>query len=200
MICMNRRTCLGLISTLTITGAGCVGSSSGPEAESSETTTGEVSVAPSATPGSTEQPTSRQSDRSETPVHEEYETTQVTIVSQNQKQRGEVTAAIADTSELRHLGLSDTESLPENRGMLFVHDAVQELTYVMREMDFAIDIIFADGDGVITGIHHARAPEADEDGNDLRYPGRGQFVLEVNRDWTTDRGIGEGDSLEFTLQ
>ncbi|PSP40262.1 DUF192 domain-containing protein, partial [Halobacteriales archaeon QH_2_66_30] len=146
------------------------------------------------TPGDSPTPT-------ETPVevHEDYETTEVTVRSSDGEELGSVTAAIADTSDLRYLGLSDTEYLPEDRGMLFVFDEAQELTFVMREMDFPIDIVYADDEGVITSIHHARAPGPDEDGNDLQYPGRGQYVLEVNQHWTTERGVEGGDVLEFEL-
>lgn len=108
---------------------------------------------------------------------------------------GEVTAAVADTPELRYTGLSETETLPEDRGMLFVYESVAERTYVMREMDFGIDVVFADDEGQITTIHHAPAPEPDEDGSEQRYPGRGQYVLEVNYGWTTDRGVTVGDWL-----
>ncbi len=112
---------------------------------------------------------------------------------------GAVAAAIADTSELRRLGLSDTESLPEDRGMLFVFGGVGDRNFVMRRMDFGIDIVYADADGTITKIHHAEAPGPNEDGNDQRYPGRGQYVLEVNYDWTTERGVEAGDVLQFEL-
>jgi uncharacterized membrane protein (UPF0127 family) len=132
-------------------------------------------------------------------VHEEYEQTVVTVQSADCETLGSVTAAIADTGDLRYTGLSDTESLPDDRGMLFVFDEEQDLAFVMREMDFPIDIVYADGDGVITSIHHAEAPGSDEDGENLRYPGRGQYVLEVNRDWTTERGVEAGDRLFFGL-
>jgi uncharacterized membrane protein (UPF0127 family) len=133
------------------------------------------------------------------PVHEDYETTAVTVRTAGGESLGSVTAAIADTRDLRYLGLSDTESLPEDRGMLFVFDSPSELTFVMRRMSFGIDIVYADADGVITGIHHAPAPGPDEDGSQQRYPGYGQYVLEVNRHWTTDRGVEEGDVLDFEL-
>jgi uncharacterized membrane protein (UPF0127 family) len=157
---------------------------------------------PTETPGNTPTPEETPAETpQETPVavHEGYETTEVTVRSSDGEVLGGVTAAIADTHDLRYLGLSDTESLPEDRGMLFVYDEVQELTYVMREMDFPIDIVYADDEGVITSIHHARAPGPDEDGNDLQYPGRGQYVLEVNQHWTTERGVEGGDVLEFEL-
>jgi uncharacterized membrane protein (UPF0127 family) len=133
------------------------------------------------------------------PVHQSYDTTVVTVERPSGEELGSVTAAIADTPDLRYLGLSDTESLPEDRGMLFVYDEVGDHTFVMREMDFAIDIVYADDEGVITTIHHAPAPGPDEDGSDQQYPGRGQYVLEVNYDWTTDRGVEEGDVLNFEL-
>lgn len=137
--------------------------------------------------------------REGTPIHPDYETTEVVVRTPDGERLGAVTAAIADTGDLRYLGLSDTPSLPEDRGMLFVYESVADRVFVMREMDFGIDIVYADADGTITHIHHAPAPGPDEDGNDQRYPGRGQYVLEVVYDWTTDRGVTEGDVLEFSL-
>jgi len=130
-------------------------------------------------------------------VHADYETTEVRVLAPDGTELGSVTAALADTPELRYLGLSETESLPPDRGMLFVFEDVADRTFVMRGMDFGIDIVFAGGDGTITRVHEAPAPEPDEDGSDQRYPGRGQYVLEVVRGWTSDRGVGEGDALEF---
>lgn len=128
-----------------------------------------------------------------------YETTGVDVTTPGGDPLGSVTAAVADTGQLRYTGLSDTESLPTDAGMLFVYDRVGDHTYVMREMDFGLDIVYADGDGAITRIHHAPAPAPDEDGEDQTYPGRGQYVLEVNRGWTTERGVETGDILRFEL-
>ncbi|WP_255170252.1 DUF192 domain-containing protein [Natrononativus amylolyticus] len=134
-------------------------------------------------------------------VHEEYESTDVRVTTPDGDELGSVTAAIADTDELRRLGLSETAELPEDRGMLFVYDEVDERTFGMPDMSFGIDIVFADDEGVITSIDHAPAPDPDEDGteSDHRYPGRGQYVLEVVYEWTTERGVEAGDVLEFDL-
>jgi len=134
------------------------------------------------------------------PATSDYEHTTVTVVDGGTgEERGSVEAAIADTYSKRYLGLSDTEELPPDGGMLFVHDGVAERTYVMRRMSFGIDIVFADSDGTITTIHEAPEPGPDEDGNAQEYPGRGQYVLEVNRGWSADRGVEVGDRLEFEL-
>lgn len=171
-------------------------SSQPPTATPAEPTPEPPTATPTPGPTPTETPTPTDTP---VPVHGEYETTRVTVTSPDGEELGAVTAAIADTSDLRYLGLSDTETLPENRGMLFVYSSVGDRTFVMREMDFAIDIIYADDDGTITTIHHAPAPGPDEDGEDQRYPGRGQYVLELNYNWTTDRGVEEGDVLSFEL-
>ena len=133
------------------------------------------------------------------PIHEGYETTAVEIVTPACARFGPVTAAVADTSDLRYTGLSDTEQLPEYRGMLFVYNRVADRNFYMREMDFALDMVYANDEGVITGIQHAPAPGPGEDGSDQYYPGRGQYVLELNRGWTTERDITAGDQLSFAI-
>jgi uncharacterized membrane protein (UPF0127 family) len=134
-----------------------------------------------------------------TPRFTGYETTGITVRTADGDVLGSVMAAIADTPELRYRGLSDTETLPEDRGMLFVYEEVGERTYVMREMDFGLDIVYADDRKAITRIHHAPEPGPTDDGEAQRYPGRGQYVLEVNYTWTTERGVEEGDVLAFDL-
>ncbi|WP_436902341.1 DUF192 domain-containing protein [Halovenus halobia] len=169
-----------LIATLvagSATVAGCVGSDDAPQEE---------------------QPEADDNTTDEQEVHESYETTEVSVESDGET-LGSVTAAIADTPDRRYTGLSGTVSLPEDRGMLFVFDSADSHTFVMREMDFPIDIVYADVDGTITDIHHAPEPGPDENGNEQEYPGFGQYVLEVNYNWTTDRGVESGDTLAFEL-
>lgn len=133
-------------------------------------------------------------------VQDDYEHTTVTVVDgETGTELGSVEAAIADTLSKRYTGLSDTERLPEDRGMLFVHEGSAQHTYVMRRMSFGLDIVFIAPNGTITTIHDAPAPGPNEDGNDQRYRGRGQYILEVNRDWTATRGIEVGDEVEFDL-
>ena len=133
-------------------------------------------------------------------TYADYETTTVTVESPGDEERGSVTAAIADDGEKRLLGLSDADSLPEDGGMLFVYDAPrQSLTYVMRRMSFGIDIVFVDGDREVVRIHNAPEPGPNEDGEEQRYPGSGQYVLEVPYEWTDRHGVEVGDSIRFDL-
>ena len=83
--------------------------------------------------------------------------------------------------------------------MLFVHGGVDERTYVMRNMSFGLDIVFADADGRITAVREAPKPGPDENGADQEYTGEARYVLEVNRGWAADRGVELGDRLAFDL-
>jgi uncharacterized membrane protein (UPF0127 family) len=123
----------------------------------------------------------------------------VRVLSEDGELLGEAGAAVADDPNLRYTGLSETESLPEDRGMLFVYDSPGNHTYVMRNMSFGIDIIYVAPNGTITAIHHAPEPGPDEDGESQGYPGYGQYVLEVNYEWTVEHGVEVGDRVEFDL-
>lgn len=174
------------------------GDDDGPTADSEET--GDTEDGGDAEPtddGDECTPTPDGNESTTANPHPEYESTTVTVRSAGGEVLGCVEAAIADTGDLRYTGLSDTADLPEHRGMLFVYEQPRDLTYVMREMDFPIDIVFVAANGTITSIHHARAPEPGEDGNTIQFDGYGQYVLEVNRDWTTERSVAVGDEIEF---
>ena len=130
----------------------------------------------------------------------DYETATVTVESPVGDERGSVIAAIADDSHKRPLGLSDAEALPEDGGMLFTYGSPREvLTFIMPNMSFGIDIVFAGGDREITRIHNAPEPGPDEDGSEQEYDGSGQYVLEVPYEWTDRHGVAVGDSLRFEL-
>ncbi|GGN98660.1 DUF192 domain-containing protein [Haloarcula pellucida] len=109
-----------------------------------------------------------------------------------------VEVRIADTGPKRYLGLSNTTSLEPNEGMLFVHDEEGEYGYVMRDMDFPLDIIFVDANGTITTIHHAPLPPEGTSESELKeYSGQGKYVLEVNRGWANRTGVTVGDRVEL---
>lgn len=55
-------------------------------------------------------------------------------------------------------GLSGTNELPSNHGMLFVYDVPRKPTFWMKGMRFAIDILWISNNNVI-GIEHAVPPD-----------------------------------------
>lgn len=124
-----------------------------------------------------------------------YEHATVTAVDRNGTTLTTVDVRVADNSREQYIGLSHTDSLQRGEGMLFVFDGTDTRTFVMRDMNFPLDIVFADGSGAITTIHHAPVPSKTS-GSDLRhYPGRARYVLEVPRGYTNATGIDVGDRI-----
>jgi len=201
---LDRRTCLAGLASVAGVLSGCrsddardatVASTARSDAATSRTA--DVDRTSTVPDSDTTRSTTRTTAPSTTAVFPGYRTTDVTVRSPDGTTRGSVTAAVADTPGLRYTGLSDTPSLPDDRGMLFVFESAGSRTFVMRGMAYGLDIVFADADRTITRIHHASAPGPGEDGADQRYPGTGQYVLEVNLGWTTGRGVSTGDVLAF---
>jgi uncharacterized membrane protein (UPF0127 family) len=130
------------------------------------------------------------------PAPEEYERTTVTAIDDNGTELGTVRVRVADTFQKRYTGLSDTESLAPDEGMLFAYEEEGSHAFVMREMDFPLDIVFVDANGTVTAVHHAPVPPPGTAEHELtRYRGRGKWVLEVNRNWTTHHGVEVGDRI-----
>ncbi|WP_424007877.1 DUF192 domain-containing protein [Haloferax denitrificans] len=127
-----------------------------------------------------------------------YERTTLTVVDDETGETlATVDARVADTRAKRFTGLSDTESLAENEGMWFVHDTSGTYAYVMRDMDFPLDIVFVAENGTITRIHHAELdPEGTSESDLTRYRGTGKYVLELPYGYTNETGIDAGDRVE----
>lgn len=122
----------------------------------------------------------------------EYNRTTVTAYGEDGTELATVDVRIADTFDKQYTGLSETESLSMGEGMLFVHDAETEHSYVMRNMSFPIDIVFLDSNGTVTAIFHAGV-----EGEDAPYTATGKYVLEVPRGWANETGVGLGDTVDI---
>jgi uncharacterized membrane protein (UPF0127 family) len=120
----------------------------------------------------------------------EYNRTTVTASDANGTELATVEVRIADTTAKRYTGLSETDSLAADEGMLFVHEREENHSYVMRNMSFPLDIIFLDSEGTVVHIVHASV-----DGENAPYEARAKYVLEVNRGWTNQTGLSEGDRI-----
>jgi uncharacterized membrane protein (UPF0127 family) len=128
----------------------------------------------------------------------DYERTTVTVVDDASCDTlATVDVRISDTFEKRYTGLSDTESLGTDEGMLFIHDTEGQRAYVMRDMAFPIDIVYIDANGTITAVHHAELEPNASEGQLTRYEGTGKYVLEVPYNYTTDHGIEVGDEVRI---
>ena len=105
-----------------------------------------------------------------------------------------ITCEIASTPQKRSEGLMNRVELPDDKGMLFVYETPQNLSFWMKNTLIPLDIIFLDETGVVINIESADI-EPDVSDKDLtRYYSLrpAQFVVEVNQGLSTLYGIEEG--------
>ncbi len=110
----------------------------------------------------------------------------------------EIEVEIADTPESRYNGLSNRDGLRADYGMLFVFEDKRERTFVMREMNFPLDIIWIDGNTII-GISENLPPEGKRYKNLYKSPAPVDYVLEVNASFADKNNIKIGDTVNFSL-
>lgn len=96
-------------------------------------------------------------------------------------------------------GLSDRESLCPNCGMLFLFPEAKEQSFVMRNMNFPLDIIFISPENLIVKIYENLRPEGSEPKNFYKSFAPADKVLELNAGMSQILNFKEGDSLNFSL-
>ena len=106
----------------------------------------------------------------------------------------EIAVEIADTYAERKLGLSGRDSLAEDRGMLFVFESEAALSFWMKDMRFAIDIIWLDKNSVVVDITQNAAPESYPQKFSPKSPPK--YALEVPAGFAKKHGIATGDKME----
>lgn len=97
------------------------------------------------------------------------------------------TVSVVETSEESYQGLSGIESMTEREGMLFPYDNEAERTFVMRDMNYPLDIIFIDSN------HNVRKVVTLQPNDTTKAKGKAQYVLELN----AGSGVEKGDTVFF---
>ncbi|MGR3496447.1 DUF192 domain-containing protein [Citreimonas sp.] len=103
---------------------------------------------------------------------------------------------VVDTPEGRARGLMFVEEMPRSRGMLFVYPDEAPVSFWMRNTLIPLDIIYADGDGVVINVA-AEAIPGDE--TPLPSGGPAQYVLEINGGLAEAMGIGPGTQMRHPV-
>jgi uncharacterized membrane protein (UPF0127 family) len=179
---------LGLV-LLTFLIVGCGETSERPGAESPE------SDNPSRTTGSSEMETTTEAAKtaSEEPA-QASRLRAMTILASNGKEV-RVRVEIADNHVERVIGLRWRESLPENRGMLFVYTDEEERSFTMDDTVIPLSIAFMDSEGRIVDIKDMKPLEAGPYVS--AKPAR--YALEVNQGFFEERGVKVGDRAELPV-
>lgn len=100
-----------------------------------------------------------------------------------------IEVAIADDPEERNMGLMDVNNLPSNKGMLFIFDTQQPLSFWMANTPLSLDIFFVNESGEIVRIHQNAQPFSE---NNLTSGEPAKYVIETNSGFSLSHDIQEG--------
>jgi len=104
---------------------------------------------------------------------------------------------IADNNVSRYQGLSNRESLCSDCGMLFLFSEKKHQNFVMRNMNFPIDIIFIDNKEIVD-IHKNAKPEGKNYQEIYSSARKADAVLEINASKSRECGLSSGDIITWS--
>lgn len=107
-----------------------------------------------------------------------------------------IEAEIADTSRQHYLGLSYRSGLSENAGMLFIFSDKQPRTFVMRNMNFNLDIVFIEENEIVY-ICRNLSPNTKEEKFYCQSDLLADKVLEIRGGFCEKNKVEVGDKIYF---
>jgi uncharacterized protein len=108
---------------------------------------------------------------------------------------------LATTEKERQYGLMGRSSLPEGRGMLFVHDDVGKYAYWMYHCKIGLDIVWMDTDHHIVEMSPDTPPCTGKASTCSNYGGQqpAKFVLELPVGDIARHKLAVGEAISFQL-
>lgn len=118
----------------------------------------------------------------------------VSFISSKNDTLATIGVAVADDTKERNLGLMGIEELPANKGMLFIFDKQQPLSFWMANTPLPLDIIFVNSEKEIVRIHHSTQPYTEEN-----FPSGepALYAVETNGGFSVSHDIKEGMKVAF---
>ncbi|MFM2383439.1 MAG: hypothetical protein RIQ72_11 [Candidatus Parcubacteria bacterium] len=124
-------------------------------------------------------------------LYDTYPTSTLSIIEKNFA----IEVQLADSVDLHALGLSGRDGLSKKSGLLFVFNQDAYYPFWMKDMSFAIDMIWINADKKIVHIEHAVQPDTYPQSFDS--PELARYVLEVASGMAKEFKLEKGDSVDF---
>ncbi len=115
-------------------------------------------------------------------------------------QEGSFMAKVVSNDEERTKGLSGTASLADNEAMLFVFPSEERWGIWMKDMNYAIDIIWLNAAKEVIHIKESATPESYLQKESFRPEEKAKYVLEVMAGSVEKYNISTGFTADFTLK
>ena len=112
--------------------------------------------------------------------------------------KGALQVEVANTKASRELGLSGREKMGDNEGLLFVFDEPGRYGFWMKDMKFALDIIWINQNGVVVDIERKVTPESYNEKKTFINKSEAIYVLEINSGLSEKFGLYLGSKVKIT--
>ena len=116
-----------------------------------------------------------------------------TLVIEGESGAVHITAEIAKTNDERSRGLMFRKKLPDGKGMLFVFERDQQLSFWMKNTLIPLSIAFISSDGRIMEIKDMQ-PLSE---NTVQSSRSVRYALEAPQGWFSRAGVQAGDRLRM---
>jgi uncharacterized protein len=104
---------------------------------------------------------------------------------------------IAKNQKDREVGLSQTKSISQNQGMIFLFDKPDHYAFWMKDMKFPIDIIYINNDTIVTIKSNALPPKSGESPAIYTPTEPSNKVLEIQAGLSDKYHFKNGDKVKY---
>jgi len=108
-----------------------------------------------------------------------------------------IQAEVADTEAKRRLGLMFRESLPQDRGMLFIFDQPDLYSFWMKNCRFPLDMIWLDQNKRIVSVTSNAPPCLSDPCPTYQPKGKALYVIEAVAGFANENGLLPGTEVKF---
>lgn len=109
-------------------------------------------------------------------------------------------AEVADTPQTQAQGLMGRESMPKNRGMLFLFPEEQPLKFWMKNTKIPLDMIFIDSNWRVVSITQNAKPCTEDPCPTYNSTRDAKYVLEVNAGQAREKNVKIGSKVDTSLK
>lgn len=103
---------------------------------------------------------------------------------------------VADSPQEKEIGLSEINSLPENKGMIFLFEKPDYYSFWMKNMKIPIDIIYISNDKIVTIYSNVQPPANSQEGLEIYTPSEpSDKVLEIQAQLSEKYNFKKGDKV-----
>jgi uncharacterized protein len=105
---------------------------------------------------------------------------------------------VASSQKEKEIGLSETKSLSQDQGMIFIFEKPDYYSFWMKNMKFPIDIIYINNDKIVTIKNNAQPPKNNTENLTIYTPTEpADKVLEIQAGFSQKYNFKNGDSLKY---